>query len=269
MNKMNKALSYFKRGLYFLWKEMPWEQHKLRKKASQFVLNYSDEGDARLTTMSGLTWLVKMILSQAVGSNVVPVTDRQYEYAYVVEKFREYNIRNKDILDIGSSGSILPTILAALGNWVICIDVRKWPVVWENLEVVKCELADADIAPESIDIITCISTIEHVGLSNYGDQEDIDGDIKGIAMLRKYLKPKGKMILTTPFGKAAIFYPYHRIYDNSRFSKLTSGFSVLDKRYFGPIDKPDVYRPCSEKETYSVDTGKGYAIICCLLEKEL
>jgi len=265
-------LSYARRALRIINAAMPWEQHKLRKKASQFVLNYSDEGDARLTITSGLTMLTRIILPW-VGraedeADVVPVIDRHYEYAYAVEKFREYDIRNKDILDVGSSGSVLPTILAALGNRVVCIDVREWPVVWPNLEFVRCDVVEADIAFESFDVVTSVSTIEHVGLGIYGDKEDVDGDIKGMTMLRKYLKPKGLMILTVPFGRPAIVYPLHRIYDNSRFSRLTLGFQILDKKFFGPIDRPSVYRPCSEKEAYSVDTERNYAIICALLQKE-
>lgn len=264
--KAHRYLSYARRALRIINAEMPWEQYKLRKKASQFVLNYSDEGNARLTIMSGL----KMLIGVERGedeADIIPVIDRHYEYAYTIEKFREYDMRNKDILDVGSSGSVLPSILAALGNSVMCIDVREWPVMWPNLEFVKCDLVEADIAFESFDVVTCVSTIEHVGLGTYGDKEDVDGDVKGMAMLRKYLKPKGRMILSVPFGKPAILYPYHRIYDNSRFSRLTLGFRILDKKFFGPIDSPSVYRPCSEKEAYSVDAERNYAIICALLEK--
>ncbi len=265
-------LHYAMSGLRILKQEMPWEKHRLLKKASQFVLNYSDEGDAKLMVLSRLTILTRAILPPVgEGENkidIVPVIDRYYEYAYTVGKLREHDIRDKNILDVGSSGSVLPTILAALGNRVVCIDVREWPVTWPNLEFVKCDLAEVDFAIESFDVITLVSTIEHVGLGTYGDKEDVDGDIKGVAMLRKYLRPKGMMILTVPFGKPSILFPFHRIYDNSRFSRLTSGFSILDKRCFGPVDKPNVYRPCSEKEAYGVDTYRSYAVICALLEKE-
>ena len=252
--------------------ETPWERRRLREKASQFTHNYSDEGDAGLMVLSRLTILARLILPPAdVGENridIVPVIDRHYEYAYTVGKLREHDIRDKNILDVGSSGSVLPTILAALGNRVVCVDVREWPVTWPNLKFVKCDLAEVDFAMESFDVITLISTIEHVGLGAYGDKVDVDGDIKSMAMFRKYLKPKGLMIITVPFGKPSILYPSHRIYDSSRFWRLTSGFSILDKGFFGPIDQPCVYRPCSEKETYGVDTYKSYAVICALLEKE-
>lgn len=243
-----------------LKKQMPWYRRKLRKKGSRFVVNYSDEGNAML------------VLYPCEGDkvNIVSVGEREYEYAYTIEKFQEYGIKNKMVLDVGSSGSILPTILAALGNHVVCVDVREWPVNWPNLEFVKGDVIESDnLVPfESFDVITCISTIEHFGLGRYGDVEDVDGDIKGLAKIRGYLKPGGLMILTAPYGIGAIAYPAHRIYNKSRFLKLVSGFKILEKKFFGPIDNPVVWRPCSEEEAYSVDPQRGYATICSLLEKQ-
>ena len=91
--------------------------------------------------------------------------------------------------------------------------------------------------------------------------------LMGMAILKKYLKPTGWMILTVPFGRASVAYPAHRIYDRPRFSRLTSGFRILDMKFFGPIDRADVYRPCSEQEVYSVHI-ENPAVACCLLEKE-
>jgi len=241
-------------------KEMPWYRKKLWKKGSRFVVNYSDEGSA------------KLVLYPCEGdmTDVVSVVGRVYEYAYPIEKFREYGIEDKAILDVGSSGSVLPTILAALGNHVVCADVREWHVEWPNLKFVKGDvIKSGDLIPfESFDVVTCISTIEHFGLGRYGDAEDVNGDIKGLAKIRRYLKPDGLMILTAPYGVGAIAFPAHRIYNGSRFSKLVSGFKILDKKFFGPIDDQAIYRPCSEEETYSVDPKKGYCVICALLQRK-
>jgi hypothetical protein len=189
---------------------MPWNQYKLRKKGFKFVLNYSDEGETKLTIWP----------CEEDKEDVVTVADRHYEYAFTIEKFREYDIRNKDVLDVGSSGSVLPPILAALGNHVVCAYVREWPMMWPNLEFVRGDLLESDHSFGCFDVITCISTIEHFGLGRYGDKENVDGDIEGMTLLKRYLKPNGLMILTVPFGRPAIAFPAHRIYNRSRFSRL-------------------------------------------------
>ncbi|MFC1938014.1 hypothetical protein ACFLWY_05620, partial [Chloroflexota bacterium] len=65
--------------------EMPWNRLKLRRKGSKFVFNYSDKGNARLTV-----WLC-----EGDKVDVVPVSDRTYDYAFTVEKFCEYKISGK------------------------------------------------------------------------------------------------------------------------------------------------------------------------------
>lgn len=239
---------------------LPWYQWRLRKKYARFVTNYSDEGDA------------KLVLHPCVGDNVavVQIGDREYEYAYVVKKFQEYAIKGKNVLDVGSAGSVIPTILASLDNNVTCVDVREWPIKWPNLKFVKGDLLESDglFPRQSFDVITCISTVEHFGLGRYGDTEDPEGDIKDLAKLKGCLKPGGLMVLTTPFGRPTVAFPAHRIYNKSRFMKLVSGFKILDMAFFGPIDDPGVFRPCSEEETYSLDTRRSYAIVCSLLQKK-
>lgn len=234
------------------------------KEASEFSKNFSDAGDARITFWESLLPDDK--------DQEVWVVDRQYEYYYVLKKCQEYNVRNKTILDVGSAGSVLPSVLAVT-NRVTCLDVRKWPLKVPNLTSIQSDLFQLKgslLKPKGFgpfDVITCISAVEHFGLARFGDQKDANGDIKGVAILRSFLKPKGLMILTAPFGQPTVAYPIHRVYDSSRFLRMTAGLKILDKQFFGPIEREHFYRPCTEEETYSVDTAKGYAIICCLLQK--
>jgi len=236
--------------------KMRWLSRHLRSKGSKFIGEYSDEGDARL------------VVSPRVGCNTdcITIGVQPYEYAFTVEKLCENNIRNKDILDVGSAGSVLPTILAALGNRVTCLDVRNWPVSYPNLTFVKGDITDENcpLPHQGFDAITCICTIEHIGLGRYGDREDPEGDIKAVARLRMHLKPDGLLIFTVPFGKPTVCFPSHRIYNRSRLQRIISGFKVVEERFFGPIENPSTHRLCSEGEAYSVDASQGHAIICCL-----
>ncbi len=198
------------------------------------------------------------------------VGDRHYEYAYAVSAIMDFGLVGQQLLDIGSSGSFLPGIMAALGCRVTCYDVRDWPMMWPNLRTVKGDLlaAGQELLPcESIDCISCISTIEHLGLGRYGDSVDVDGDLVGMNRLVEVLKPGGLIILTLPFGRAEIAYPAHRIYDRARFDRLIAGMEVVDQRFYGPIERPGIFRPCSEEETARIERAYGYAVGCCVLRK--
>ena len=239
----------------------PWYQRRLYQRGVKFARNYSDEGDARL-----FVWPCE-------GDDVplAGVGNRHYEYPYVIASLCRYGLVDKDILDVGSAGSLLPAMIAALGSRVTCVDLRDWPIQWPGLRFVRGDLlasSDAELLPQtSFDAITCISAIEHFGLGRYGDIEDVDGDIKALAKLRDYLKPSGLLILTVPFGRGAIAFPAHRIYDRSRLARLTTGFATLDEVFFGPVERPEVYRPCAEDEAYALDATRGHTVVCCVVQK--
>lgn len=237
----------------------PWYQRRLYLRGARFARGYSEEGDAHL-----FVWPCE-------GDDVplVGVGDRHYEYAFVIASLRKYGLVDKDVLDVGSAGSFLPAMMAALGNRVTCVDLRQWPMQWPGLQCVQGDLLVSDdlSVSASFNALTCISAIEHFGLGRYGDLEDIDGDIKAMARLRDFLKPGGWLILTVPFGRGAIAFPAHRIYNRSRLGRLVAGFSTLEEAFFGPVERPEVYRPCSEEEAQALDPRRGHAVACCVMQK--
>lgn len=60
--------------------------------------------------------------------------------------------------------------------------------------------------------ISCMHTIEHIGLGRYGDPLDYDGDIKAINELIRVTKPGGDILFVTPVGKSVLLFNAHRIY---------------------------------------------------------
>lgn len=253
---------FAKRAVKSLLREIkgPFVRRKLAKIGSMFVRSYSETGDALL--------VISPVESE--NSEFVPVIDRPYEYAFVVEMFCKPELKGKTVLDFGSAGSVLPTIIASMGNDVVCYDVRNWPIDFPNVRFVRGDIL-VEKVEEKFDVLTCISVIEHVGLGYYGDKGDANGDIEAMKILRQCLKPGGFLILTVPFGKPTVVFPAYRVYDRSRLNMLTSGFKTLEERFCGPIEQPTVYRPCSEEEANGVDTSVDtYAcpVVCCLLERQ-
>lgn len=236
----------------------PWRRAQLKRLGRKFVQNYSKSGSAQL-----VVWPCE----GDADDDPVLVYDRHFEYAYVIEVIRRYRLDGLTILDIGSAGSVLPTVLAAMGNKVICLDMRNWPVEYKGVEILRGEVSTADIPEGSCDVITCVSALEHFGLGRYGDRHDVDGDFKGLARIRTWLKTEGVLILTLPYGRPTVAYPAHRVYDESRLARLTEGLTVLDRRFYGPIDDIRVFRPCSERDTHTVDPSSAYGIVCCVLQR--
>jgi len=82
----------------------------------------------------------------------------------------------------------------------------------DNLTCGKADLVALPFKDASIKSISCMHTMEHVGLGRYGDKIDPNGDIKAINELKRVTAPKGDILFVVPIGKAKLLFNAHRIY---------------------------------------------------------
>jgi SAM-dependent methyltransferase len=130
------------------------------------------------------------------------------------------------ILDVGSVESTIPLSLAGLGYRVCALDLRPYPFAHPNLEVAVSRLEDFDREPGSFDAVLCISTIEHFGLGWYGEvQQDEHADRRAVERLHELLRPGGRLVVTVPFGRAAVD-EVQRTYDDAMLDALLEGWSI-------------------------------------------
>ena len=109
------------------------------------------------------------------------------------------------ILDVGCAGTNLPIELANRGHEVYGIDAMPFSHQ-QNFTFVQGSLEHMPFDNDFFDIVTAVSTIEHVGLGRYGDPISPDGDKKAVEEIRRILKPGGKVVVTIPCGKETICY---------------------------------------------------------------
>ena len=164
-------------------------------------------------------------------------------------------------LDIGTGQSIFPSWVAANSNWdVTCLDKFSWVekqheyaaklgLSKDRFHVVLRDFLEAELDPESFDVITNISVIEH-----------FEGELDSVAMAKsaKLLKPGGLYLLTTPLNEGhardwflnqdvygekyeskPVFFQRH--YDVASFGKRivqASGLKEVSRTYFGDYETP-------------------------------
>ncbi len=111
-------------------------------------------------------------------------------------------------------------------------DYRPAELNLNNLESGFAELKKLNFADNSIASLSCMHTIEHIGLGRYGDEIDPAGDIKSINELKRVLKPGGDLLFVTPVGKSKIEFNAHRIYS---FEQILDYFSPFLLKEFSLI----------------------------------
>ena len=111
-------------------------------------------------------------------------------------------------------------------------DYRPPDLKLSNLESGSEDLNKLSFESGSIPSLSCMHTIEHIGLGRYGDKIDPMGDIKSIDELKRVLQPGGDLLFVTPVGKPRIEFNAHRIYS---YEQILEYFSPLVLKEFSLI----------------------------------
>lgn len=108
-------------------------------------------------------------------------------------------------------------------------DYRPAKLKLSNWEGNAVNLTNLPFADNTIPSLSCMHTIEHVGLGRYGDPLDIKADIQAINELKRVLQANGDLLFVTPIsGKPRIEYNAHRIYSYEQILSLFNDFELIE-----------------------------------------
>lgn len=179
--------------------------------------------------------------------------DRHYIYhtAWAARILRETRpIKHTDI----SSSLYFSAIVSAFLP-IEHYDFRIPKIVLENLEVGQADLTNLPFGKDSIHSLSCMHTVEHIGLGRYGDKLDYDGDLKAIKELKRVLAIGGQLLFVVPIAnEPKILFNGQRIYSYEQiidyFKDLTlMEFTLIPEKGL-PMQKNPL-RKFLEKENYA------------------
>jgi len=161
--------------------------------------------------------------------------DREVEYTFIAA---ELPPGPGKAMDFGCGPGQLSLLAAQRGYQVLALDLEPQRFLWSHpsVEFRKADLLQ-EVLPEShFDVILNCSAVEHVGLaSRYGvakTNANGEGDLLAMGRMRRLLKLGGRMLLTIPCGRDAVFAPLHRVYGAERLPRLLEGFEVVQQVYW-------------------------------------
>ncbi len=107
-------------------------------------------------------------------------------------------------------------------------DYRPAKLNLSDLISMEGDLNNLPFKDNSVECLSCMHTIEHIGLGRYGDKLDADGDLKAIKELQRVTKIGGHLLIVTPVGKPRIQFNAHRIYSFEMINELFGDFELKD-----------------------------------------
>ena len=175
--------------------------------------------------------------------------------------------KGSKVLDLGCMESVLPLFVAGLGYKVTGFDFRQYPYKVPHFNFVQGSILDLHFENNYFDAVTCISTIEHVGIGFYKDPKaESSPDIVGMKEIRRVLKPGGLLVLTVPFGKFLI-NNQQRIYDKKSLDKLIEGFFVGEIKFYKNVQavgENNYWEQIEQSQAELLQYSSGTECVCVL-----
>jgi hypothetical protein len=219
-------------------------------------------------------WVPPVLLGVLVRKSLPNLSgDRDIEWSWISANIPD---GPGEALDFGPGASFSGLIAAQRGFTVTAVDLEpvKWLYTHEKLNFIQGDILKVELPAEHFDLVINCSTVEHVGLAGrYGTKENkADGDLLVMAHLRDLMKSGGKMLLTVPAGRDAVYSPWHRVYGNERLPKLIDGYQIEKEAFWLKNDK-NQWQSVERTEALSFRTAAGswnplrniYALACFVL----
>lgn len=135
------------------------------------------------------------------------------------------------------------------------IDYRPINAPLPNLTQEKGDITNLEFSNDSVESLSCLHVVEHIGLGRYGDPIDPDGYKKAIGELARVLAQGGYLYFSTPIGKSAIYFNAHRVFAPNEILEL---FTTLKLVEFSVVDDSGIFHERTDPKLYAhLDYGCG------------
>jgi len=168
--------------------------------------------------------------------------DIQYFYQDTWAAKKIFELKPKIHYDIGSSAKTIGILSQFVP--ITMVDIRPLPIKLNNFNFIKGSITSLPFKDNSIESISSLCVIEHIGLGRYGDEIDEFGSEKAIKEIKRVTKKNGIILISVPvFKKNAIFFNSHRAFTRDYILSLFSSCKLIEEKYIYYDKLENKYKP--------------------------
>lgn len=202
------------------------------------------------------SWSVKIADSYPCLADRLPTTpfDPHYFYQGNWLARRLADVKPRQHVDIGSSVLTMGVLSAHVPT--IFVDYRPLVVRQSGLNCVAADILRLPFADRSVQSLSCLHVIEHIGLGRYGDPLNADGARLAAEELQRLVGQGGTLYLSTPIGRERVFFNAHRVFAPAT---ILSWFAQLQLTRFSYVsDEGALHENVSPVLVPGLDYGCGF-----------
>ncbi|MEI8232353.1 MAG: DUF268 domain-containing protein [bacterium] len=224
---LQTAISYFRIAPVRLFRDLRWFLLSLRK----YNLLKSNPAFSHPEK-----YLYPCLTDNTVGTPIEPIYF--YQNSWAAGKL--FGLKPKKHVDVGSSASAIGIISQFVPTTMV--DIRPLPVKLANLTFVKGSILKLPFKDKSLETISSICVVEHIGLGRYGDKLDQFGSEKAIKELKRVVKKGGYLIITVPVDtENRIYFNARRAFTRDYILTLFEDCRLVEEKYIYGFDFQNTY----------------------------
>lgn len=150
--------------------------------------------------------------------------------------------------DIGSAAKTIGILSQFVP--ITMIDIRPIALKLHNLHFLEGSITQLPMPSNSVESLSSLCVVEHIGLGRYGDPIDSYGSEKAIEELKRVCAPSGTVLFSVPVDATGkVYFNAHRAFAPAYIKQQFVGFELLDEQYiYGTAMQP------------AYDPQKGYGV---------
>lgn len=107
------------------------------------------------------------------------------------------------------------------------VDIRPAKLRIPGLTMKEGSVLNLPYKDRSLNSISCLHVVEHVGLGRYGDPLDPLGSIKALKELSRVVAPNGNLYLSLPIGIEKTYFNAHRVLSAQKVINTLSDLKLV------------------------------------------
>jgi predicted SAM-dependent methyltransferase len=171
-------------------------------------------------------YMTPCLLDRTVATPLEPI----YFYQDTWAAGKIFKLNPEHHYDVGSSAMTMGIISQFVPTTMI--DIRPIELKLENLSFQEGSIVDLPFPDNSIESLSSLCVVEHIGLGRYGDSIDYWGSEKAIRELKRVLTPGGNLFLSIPIdGECRVYFNAHRVFTREYVLEFFEEFELVEEKY--------------------------------------
>jgi len=134
--------------------------------------------------------------------------------------------RPSEHVDISSSLYFVSMVSAFIP--IHFYDYRPPKIKLSNLTTGRADLLSLPFGDDTVESLSCMHVVEHIGLGRYGDKIGPNDDLFAMAELKRVLAPGGNLLFVVPVGMPKVIFNAHRIYSYRQVMKSLQELELVN-----------------------------------------